>query len=308
MKKEIIILLAVIVALSSYLFLRDTDGTGYELPVLETVSTGDVDRLEIQAEAETLLFEKQGDGWTVDLEGFPAKKEAVTNLVKTAGDLTLTAMVSESASYNRYDLGPDKARTVRLFNGETLLREIAVGKAAPSLGHTFVTVEGDKKVYHAKGNFASQFTTDPARFIDTKVFSFTADEVTALSVTQGEKTMHVSPTSQPGTDEGKPETIWQDGTGASVDKTKVTNLLGTLTNLSCEKWLVKKEEGTPRATLTVTTDRPHTLALFGDAPKTGTASDTPFAFVLSDATDARIMDALTALIQNNPTANAQEAN
>ncbi|VFQ44916.1 DUF4340 domain-containing protein [Desulfoluna butyratoxydans] len=307
MKKETIILLALIVALSAYLFLRDTDGTSYELPVLDTVSAGDVDRMEIKTQAETLLFEKEGDEWTVDLEGFPAKQEQVTKLVETAGEMTLTAMVSEAESYNRYDLDPGTAKNVRLYKGETVLRDVTVGKAAPSMGHTFVTIEGDKKVYHAKGNFASQFTTDSNRFIDKTVFNLVASEVNALAVTMGETDLALTRATEPGEEGAAPKTIWKDQNGNTLSAEKVDKLIASLCRLSCDTWLMEeKKDETPALSVVLTTDRPYTLKLFGDAPMHGTATDQRLGFTLSEAKGADILGAVQAL-EETPQAELSQA-
>ncbi|VVS91565.1 DUF4340 domain-containing protein [Desulfoluna spongiiphila] len=298
MKKEIIILLALIVALSAYLFMRDTDGTSYELPVLDTVSAGDVDRMEIKTKTKTLLFEKQGETWTVDLEGFPAKQDQVTKLVETAGDLTLTAMVSEAESYSRYDLGPDTAKTILLYKGENLLRNVTVGKAAPSMGHTFVTIEGDKKVYHAKGNFTSQFTADPERFIDKTVFNLVPAEVTTLAVNMGDTSTTLSRATEPAEADAAPKAVWKDQDGVTLEAEKVDTLIASLSRLSCDTWMLeKKQDASPALTLTLTTDRPYTLELFGDAPMHGTATDRDLGFTLSETKGAEIISAVKALTE-----------
>lgn len=296
MKKEIIILLAVIVALSGYLFTRNTDGTNYTLPELETIAADDVDRMEIKKGAETLLLEKRGEDWTVDIEGFPAKKEAVTKLLQAAGELTLTALVSETESYGRYDLSPDKATKASLFKGDTLLRNVSIGKAAPSRGHTFVTVGEDKNVYHAQGTFNGQFSTDPERFIDKRVFSFKTSDVGALTIAQGETPLTLIRSTESSDTGNAPQTTWKDQSDNTLETDKVEKLISALSNLTCDAWLVEKPDGSaPALTLTITTDRPYTLDLFGDSPMQGSTSNKAFAFTLSNSSGATIMAAIKDL-------------
>ncbi|WP_300674334.1 DUF4340 domain-containing protein [Desulfoluna sp.] len=298
MKKETLILLAMILALSAYLFLRNTDGTGYDLPVLRNVATGEVDRMEIKTESDTLLFEKEGEGWIVDIEGFPGKKEEVLKRVQTAAEISLTALVSESESYRRYDLSPDKAKTVQLFQGETLLRTVIMGKAAPSLGHTFVTLSGDKNIYHAKGNFTSQFTTDPEPFIDKSVFSFSPTDVTSLAIKQGDAVKTLTRTPAAAKDDGISSAVWKDADGNTLESDQVDTVITAISHLVCATWLVNKpEETAPVLSLTLTTDRPHTLNLFGNAGGRGTATDKKFEFSLSESKGADIMHAVTSLME-----------
>ncbi len=297
MKKEIIILLAVIVALSGYLFTRNTDGTNYTLPELETIAADDVDRMEIKKGAETLLLEKRGEDWTVDIEGFPAKKEAVINLLQAAGELSLTALVSETESYGRYDLSPDKATRAFLYKGDTLLRTVSIGKAAPSRGHTFVTVGDDKNVYHAQGSLSGQFSTDPERFIDKQVFSFKASDVGTLTIAQGETPLTLIRSTESSDASSVPQTTWKDQNDNTLEADKVDKLMSALSNLTCDTWLVNKPEGSaPALTLTITTDRPYTLDLFGDSPMQGSTRGKEFAFTLSDSGGATIMTAVKDLL------------
>ncbi|BCS95430.1 hypothetical protein DSLASN_10620 [Desulfoluna limicola] len=309
MKKEIIILLAVIVALSGYLFTRNTDGTNYTLPELDSIAAEDVDRMEIKKGPETLLLEKRGEDWTVDTEGFPAKKEAVAKLIQAAGDLSLTALVSETESYGRYDLSPDKATRASLFKGDTLLRTVSIGKAAPSRGHTFVTVGDDKNVYHAQGNVNGQFSTDPERFIDKRVFSFNASDVASLTITQGETPLTLTRATETADTSSAPKTAWKDEDGTPLDSETVDTITTALSNLTCDSWLTETPNGTPLAlTLTITTDRPYTLNLFGDPPTQGSTPDKELAFTLSDSSSKTIMAAVKSLLGKDDPGQAHAVN
>lgn len=297
MKKEIILLLAVIVALSSYVFMRDTDRTHYELPVLSAIAPKEVDRMEVKHGNDTLLFEKQGEVWTVDIERFPAKQDEVAKMIQAAGGLSLTALVSESESYSRYDLNPEAAQTVTLFNGDTKLRSLSIGKAAPSQGHTFVTVGDDKNVYHALGNLSGQFSTDPTRFIDKGVLSLNPAEVKTIAVTFNGASRTFARATEAAPEGGEAKTVWKDDAGTTFDAAAVEGVIAPLTRLSCDTWLVEKPEATtPMLSLTLTTDGPHTLTFFGESPMKGSSSDKPLAFSLTATTDAAIRTAVDTLM------------
>ena len=66
--------------------------------------------------------------------------------------LALTALVSESKDYNRYDLNAEKRITVKAWQQETLKRNFDIGKAAPSFRHTFVKIGDESRVFHASAN------------------------------------------------------------------------------------------------------------------------------------------------------------
>ena len=282
MKKEIIILLAVVVALSTYLIVRNTDGTHYTLPELTSVAPKEVDRMEIKTTDSTLTLEKQGEGWTLAPQGFPVKEKAVSERLNGAVELALTALVSETESYNRYGL--DQAKTLTLFQGQTPLRVFTVGKTAPSRRHTFVTVGTDKNVYQAQGDLSTLFSTKAEDYIDKTIFSFTTANVTSLTITQREKSIVLTRAAQPANDVGDPSP-WKNVFGNTVEKKEIDPLLATLGALNCDTWQEKKTEGaSPSLVFIITTDRPYTLSLFEGVPMTGAATDKNFAFSLSEAT------------------------
>ena len=307
MKKEIIILLIVIAALSGYLVLRKTDHTNYEVPELEKLAAADVDRMEIKEGETLLLFEKKEGDWAVDIEGFPGKKEEIEREVKVASELALTTLVSESKSYGRYNLDDSKGKKVSLFQGETLLRSFSVGKAAPSSQHTFVVVGDDTNVYHARGNLSNQFVTIADRYIDKKVFDMELQEINGISVTLDGKTVAAKRSTQQ-TGEGDAattQTTWVDETGAPLGKSKVDNLVATLSTLTCDSWLAPTGQSTPEeAIITIVTDRPHTLTLFEATEneegeeQTAKASDKSFSFKLSTATWNNLKNGMDAMLQN----------
>ncbi|RLB30511.1 MAG: hypothetical protein DRG87_04865 [Deltaproteobacteria bacterium] len=58
-KKEYIILAAVILALSLYLFLRKTDKTHYELPKLSAVPKEDISKIEITKKGTDIILNRR---------------------------------------------------------------------------------------------------------------------------------------------------------------------------------------------------------------------------------------------------------
>jgi len=95
-KKEYLILLIIIVALSSYLVLRKRDRTLYRLPDIHEVPASEISRVEISGPGGTILLEKKGEQWTISPEGYPADAAKVKGMLDTIGHLKLTALISES--------------------------------------------------------------------------------------------------------------------------------------------------------------------------------------------------------------------
>ena len=308
MKKEVVILLAVIAALAGYLMVGQTGQTHYDIPKLSSLQTTDVDRLEIRKGDDLLLLEKIEEEWAVDMQGFPGRRKTVEDLVETASKLTLTELISESGNPIRYQLGPEQAKTVSLFKGETRLRVFSVGKTAPSNRHTFVMLNEKPEVYLAMGNFSDRFRIDPEAFIDKAVLLFKVDAVSGFSIAKGKSTLAAKRVSGPPKEEGAAASfLWQNEKGQTLELTKVQNLLATLSSLSCEKWLTQREgnttEATDGVTITIMTDRPTTLTLKAD--QTATTNEKPFPFTLSEATQNSLTQSLDALF-SPPETKAQE--
>ena len=108
-KKEYIILIALILALSLYLFLYKSDRTHYELPETRDIARKDISKIELAKTDASILLEKKGDAWHIEPQGYPADADKVDKMLAVIENLTLTALVSESKSYNRYDLNVENA-------------------------------------------------------------------------------------------------------------------------------------------------------------------------------------------------------
>ena len=156
-KKEYLILLLVIVALSAYLFMRKEDRSLYELPVLPEVSKKEISKIEILKGNTGMVLNKKDEKWYIAPQNYPADGNLVDGMLAELETLTVTTLVSESGDYQRYDLGDDKKITVKAWDGEKLLRNFEVGKAASSFRHTFVKLAEDNRVYHARNNFRNTF-------------------------------------------------------------------------------------------------------------------------------------------------------
>ena len=177
MKKEYLILAAVIVGLSIYLFARKTDRALYELPQLPEVSGKKISKIEISGPEGTTVLNRADEDWRIGPQKYPASKNKVQQMIDTIEDLKLTALISEAKDYIRYDLSDDKKISVKAWIGDSLSREFEVGKAASSFQHTFVKLAGDPKVYHARDNFRNKFDQDVNDLRDKSVLSFTVSDI-----------------------------------------------------------------------------------------------------------------------------------
>lgn len=303
MKKEYIILALIIGALSTYLFFHQTDSTHYSLPVLDTLADQDITRLDISQGETGFILEKNDDRWVVGDEKLPARATPVSAMVKAVKEFKLTALVSESKSYSRYELDDSSRIRVEAFNNDKRLRTFDVGKTAASYNHTFVRLDGDHRVYHAEDNIKTIFDTTEDKLIDKQVMAFEStmvhgftvkDQETALALERKQKPLDLDVTGDktPGENEGEgqKEDIWVDASGSEKDMTKINAFVVLFSNLTCEAYIkgkTKEDWSDPMITVTITADKPYTLSIFpkkeDDTAYPAISSESTFPFLLPEA-------------------------
>lgn len=277
MKKEYLILGAVIIGLSLYLFARQTDRALYELPQLPEVSGSKISKIEISGPEGATMLNRADEDWRIGAQKYPAAKNKVQQMIDTIEDLTLTALISESKDYTRYDLSDEKKVSVKAWTGDSLAREFEVGKAASSFQHTFVKLAGDPKVYHARDNFRNKFDQSVNDLRDKSVLSFSANDIQAVSLVKGSESLMFgrkeapldkksdSETADKNQPAKKTEMVWQTADGRTADQTKLDRLLSSLAQLSCEEYIDdrKKEDfSDPIFTIQAKGTQEYSLSIF----------------------------------------------
>jgi len=294
-KKEYAILAVLIIGLSMYLAFHERDRTQYELPVLQELTASEITRIDIlKPGGAALALERKNGSWIVLPDAYPAESGKTSALLESIGKLTLMALVSESQNYERYGLGKEERIGVKAWAKEKLKRDFEVGKAGPSFQHTFVLLAGDRRVYQARENLKARFdqTLDDLR--DKGVFKMEASGVEAVELNDGKKRVSLVRKPIPvevGTDQktepaaAQDQRTWESPEG-KVDESKVTQLLGVLSNLKCRAYIYdqkKTDFNAPLYTVRVKGMEEHTLLLFAKNEKSkndyaavSSQNDSPF--------------------------------
>ncbi|NQU14283.1 MAG: DUF4340 domain-containing protein [Desulfobacteraceae bacterium] len=254
-KKEYVLLVLIILALSIYLYVRSTDRTLYEIPEVPDLAGDDITEIDISRPGgATISLNKKDDQWVIQPQGFVADTDKVKAMVNHIKKITLTALVSEAKDYNRYKLGDDQKITVKARTGDKLSRDFDVGKTAPSYQHTFIKLADDANVYHARGNFRSDFDQTVESLRDKTVLSFDKKEITEIRISKGQETLildrkevSVEPEpTQKAEKEKKPaakkETVWVNPAGKKGDASKVSSLLKALSDLECKRYIGNRKK------------------------------------------------------------------
>lgn len=307
-KKEYIVLFILIAALGAYLYLQRTDRVHYEIPQPQAIDAASVTALEIVSKDASVSLSKKDGVWQIEPKGYPADQAKVRRMLEVVTGLTLTDLVSDSGSFERYDLGEAGRIAVRAFAGESLSREFFLGKTAPTHQHTFVTLPDDTRVFHAKGGFRRDFAYSAAELRNMQVLSFPKDEITkiAISSQSGETVLaqsEIEPEPQDGSEEdgASPRRIvWKNQEGKEVSTPEVDALLSTLSALHCEAYLEemsKEQAGEPETTITLTGKSDYVLSFHpareGKTPASSSANG--YVFVLADYRQESIENSIKSL-------------
>jgi len=302
-KKEYFILAGVMVALILYLVLHRSDRTHYKLPDITGVSGKQISKLEIDKADKAVVLNKKDNTWYIDPKGYPADSDKVKNMLDVIEKLTLTALVSESKNYVRYDLTDDKKITVKAWNGKTLSRKFDIGKAANTYQHTFVRLATDFNVYHARGDFRRKFDQTVDELRDKTVLSYTQKEIREITLTKDKKTITLTQKQiseqegkkkdKPDKTSEKPETkiVWQDAEGKKTDTAKVDRLLSSLNSLECETYIndAKKDDfKNPTYAAVLKGNKEYSLSIFALKDKDAKtypaiSSENDYPFLLSES-------------------------
>jgi hypothetical protein len=317
LKKEYLILILVIVGLSAYLIMRNADRTLYELPQIAGLDQKQINKIEISKDGKSIVLKKIDNKWFLDPPGYPADPDRVKSMLDVLHALTLTALVSESKDYTRYDLDDEKRIAVKAWQGETIMRDFKIGKAASSFRHTFVRLNNDDRVFHARDNFRSKFDLAADGLRDRRVLSFMIPDIQEIQIADNQTSLGFVRTPIPNepaaseqekTDNAAGASVkfeWQSPEGKKGDDAGLNRLLTTLSSLRCEKFIDdrKKEDfASPLYTVHLKGAQDYNLSIFAklkeddpNYPATSSGSDDPF--YLSTSSAQKIMKAPQEMLQ-----------
>lgn len=306
-RKEHAILGILIVVLSVYLLLRESDRNLYDLPVVPPIEAADITRIEIDTpDAHIALFRKDSK-WVVGKEDYPADEDKIKQLGDIIGKLTLTTLVAESKNYERYGLDPEHKITVAAWRKDLPVRNFDVGKQAPSSRHTFVRLAGDHRVFHGQGSFSQPLNVTLDDLRDKSVLRFDRSRIHTIYITKGDRSVSIVKEPSPATANRPSETpdkttsptgpTWKTDQGIGVQDRRLDMLLDELAQLTCRQFIYDRVKGDfDNALFTVTLEGTEvfTLAIFerlaeGSSDYPAVSSHSGYPFLLPTWQADRIM-------------------
>ncbi len=236
MKKEYLILIALILSLSTYLLFHKDSKDNTTLPEIAQIDISKITGLIIDKKQVSIKFTKKEKKWMLTDKEFLADSSSVENMLDTLKTLKLSTLVSQKGDLKRYELDDEKYIRVKVLEGTKTIFEFTMGKTAPTFNHTFVMLTDNKDIYHANGSFRSYFDKTMDDFRDKKVLNFKEGSIKSFRIEKaGLSKTFISKEIKK---EDK-ETLltWSSEDGTSADKEKISSLLSSVSFLECEKYL-----------------------------------------------------------------------
>jgi hypothetical protein len=308
-KKEYIILILIIIGLSVYLFMRSSSRTLYQMPQLDGLKQSEITKIEISQGGNSVVLKKRDNQWYLEPTGFLADKIKVNAMLNVFEALALTALVSESKDYNRYDLHAEKRITVKAWQQEDLKRNFDIGKAATSFRHTFVRLNGDSRVFHARDNFRDKFdfTIDSLR--DKTILSFKTTDIQQVQIIKDAHSVELfrkeAPVTPAAAQQQKADTApaavmkfeWQNDNGEKGNDRNLNRLLTTLGDLKCADYINDRQKeafSAPIYTVKLKGVKDYQLEIFAKLQKDdknypAVSSESNYPFWVSDNQAQQIM-------------------
>jgi hypothetical protein len=307
MKKEYLILIVLIAALSAYLFLKKDNQVHYELPVPAALETADITRVDITKNNTTITLTRGEENWTVAEAGYPVDKSAVDRVLDALKEVKLSALVSEAGDLVRYDLDPENGVTVTAFgkDKDKEVRRLIVGKAAPSFNHTFIMLDDGKAVYQADGSFRNDFDKTVDDFRDKVVMDFQTEGIKQITLSKAGVTRTLvfkeeavdqeadkkEDNEDTAADAGTPKGKWQFEDDTEADNAVAGDLLSSLSHLEAQSFLADDaaaamKADTPVCRISLKNDGDLGVDLFEqkggeDTALAGLSTAVPYAFTLA---------------------------
>jgi len=311
-KKEILVLVLIIGALSLYLVFQKSDKTHYALPELPEIGKGDITRVVIKKGEEEKTLQLENSRWTLHPQGYPADKDVVEKMLEILRGLTLTALASEAGNDSIFDLDEPERIEVAAYAGNDLRRKVHIGKAAPSFRHTFVKLEGDKRIFHAEENFRSRFDKEGSQLRDKQVMKID-EEIAEVRLASGAKSLSVFRATAPVSVDPEAEQqeaaelaaetpAWQTGDGKPVKEKEIDALVKTLSDLKCDAYVEERkieDLGDPSFTVSLKGTQEYGLSLYDEQDKKTvcTSTENDYVFLVPEWKAKKIKLDLDSLLE-----------
>ncbi len=296
LKKEYIMLIIIIISLFAYIaFFQKKNKIHYTLPETGKIQKEEISKLTLTGLTSSITLARKDETWFIEPQHFHADRGKVDDMINALSGLKLTALVSESGNYALYELDDERRIRVKAFHEDTPLLSIGIGKPASSFRHTFVTLNNDRRVYHAAGNLRSIFDKTISGLRDKSVLKID-EEIAEIMLENGGETLRLVRTEAPvsvdlnqktAEPRQEPSNRWLTSDGKAVKDKEVDSMLNFLANLACDEFLeerTKEDFAEPVYTVLLKGLKEYSISFFEktDSKYPAVSSENDYPFLLSE--------------------------
>lgn len=186
MKRNSTILLGILVllAIGTYLVLQQEGEQSRASSVgdpLVKYDSASVDKLEIFANGNTIVLEKQAGKWMLTSPStYPADETAVTAAVGKGKELSVTGLISTNPEKQSLYAVDSAGTLVKIFANNNAVASLRIGKPSSNWTETYARKEGSNEVYTVSGTLGPIFIRETDNWRDKTIFK--ADQNTINEV------------------------------------------------------------------------------------------------------------------------------
>ncbi len=236
-----------VLAVITYFVLRQpgevstTESSGTMLVSYDSAS---VDKIEVSAAGNSVVLEKQGNGWmlTAPLR-YRADQNVVTAAVGKGKSIEVKNVVSSNPEKQGVFQVDSSGTLVRFFAGGNLAAAFRVGKPSTSYTETYVRKEGSNDVYLADGMFSYMYAHQPKDWRDKSIYRSEPDLIRSVTYRYGDTTFTLA----------MKDSLWRLN-GDSVSQTAVRSVLGSLANLPADDFVDSTLSAAPKQVALIDVD------------------------------------------------------
>ncbi len=286
-KKEYIILFLIIAALVLYITLRKGNRIQYEIPQVAELVPDSISGIVITGNDSEILLTKENNRWLIGAEKYVADAYKVEKMINFLVKPVLMTVVSDSKDYLRYGLDDKTRITVKALSGGNPERTVEIGYQADVRNYTFIKLENDYRVYHAREDLRDIFSTDIDDIRDKTVLAFNAEDIDSVYLSRdgNEFVLNKKVLASEGEENKGTASQWETNDGKMVDTSIMNSLLDDILKIKCSEYLydIKGDDpGDPVYVIKVRGENEHVLTVY---PKkeddyTAVSSDNPTPFNL----------------------------
>ena len=319
MRRNTLILLAVIAVLGGILAIQridfgpqapsisEWDGEPDKIVIRKPAAspksaTSDTAEESEKSKGEKLLLRKKEGEWRVSSNDYPADSAKVQRMLNRLEEIGRLEVVSTRADeYDRYELTQEKALKVSVFEGDSLLRELYLGKSSSVARKTYARQPGKERVFLVDRRMKRAFDTSVPALRDKTIAEIKRDALQRVEIdsqwgpsvtlrpakSQQEQSGQSAGEEEAKSGDEKPELLWQvEGAGEDVSQDRITAFFRTVAPLSANSFNTGPPEKERLCTLTFVPkegDEKTVKVYRGGKPGTypAVASTSPHPFLLS---------------------------